>query len=317
MIRANNKHTIGALLGVGLAALLIWGMDDKRQETEDNRQETYYHNEGKVFGTYYNIRYEATEDLQDSIEAALQTFDASLSMFNPHSVLSAINANRDTTTDALFEAMWAEAEDVYALSGGAFDITVAPLVNYWGFGNTSRYRDTEKSINREIDSIRRFVGFDKVKGCENYLVDIGGEVVAKGKSAKGEPWHIGITKPNINNEGAQEELQEILAVTNISMATSGNYRNFYYDGDIRRSHTIDPRSGYPVQHSVLSATIVSSRCMRSDALATACMVLGEEEAIEMIERAGDAACLLIVARGDSLVTVRSENWEERINGLGN
>ena len=155
------------------------------------------------------------------------------------------------------------------------------------------------------------------KGCENYLVDIGGEVVAKGKSAKGEPWHIGITKPNINNEGAQEELQEILAVTNISMATSGNYRNFYYDGDIRRSHTIDPRSGYPVQHSVLSATIVSSRCMRSDALATACMVLGEEEAIEMIERAGDAACLLIVARGDSLVTVRSENWEERINGLGN
>ena len=340
-------------MGVGLAALLIWGLDDKRQETEDNRQETYYRNEGKVFGTYYNIRYEATEDLQDSIEAALQTFDASLSMFNPHSVLSAVNDNRDTTTDALFEAMWAEAEDVYTLSEGAFDITVAPLVNYWGFGNTSRYRDTEKSINREIDSIRRFVGFDKVKlidhhvnksdprvqidggavakgqacdviaellhnkGCENYLVDIGGEVVAKGKSAKGEPWHIGITKPNTNNEGAQEELQEILAVTDICMATSGNYRNFYYDGDIRRSHTIDPRSGYPVQHSVLSATVVSSRCMRSDALATACMVLGEEAAIEMIEHAGDAACLLIVARGDSLVTVRSENWEERINGLGN
>ena len=326
-------------MGVGLAALLIWGMDDKRQETEDNRQETYYRNEGKVFGTYYNIRYEAQEDLQDSIEAALHAFDASLSMFNPHSVLSAINANRDTTTDALFEAMWVEAEDVYALSGGAFDITVAPLVNYWGFGNTSRYRDTEKSINREIDSIRRFKSDPRVqidggavakgqacdvigellhnKGCENYLVDIGGEVVAKGKSAKGEPWHIGITKPNTNNEGAQEELQEILAVTDICMATSGNYRNFYYDGDIRRSHTIDPRSGYPVQHSVLSATVVSSRCMRSDALATACMVLGEEAAIEMIEHAGDAACLLIVARGDSLVTVRSENWEERINGLGN
>ena len=312
-------------MGVGLAALLIWGMDDKRQETEDNRQETYYHNEGKVFGTYYNIRYEATEDLQDSIEAALQTFDASLSMFNPHSVLSAINANRDTTTDALFEAMWAEAEDVYALSGGAFDITVAPLVNYWGFGNTSRYRDTEKSINREIDSIRRFVGFDKVKlidhhvyksdprvqidggavakgqacdviaellhnkGCENYLVDIGGEVVAKGKNG--------------------------LAVTDICMATSGNYRNFYYDGDIRRSHTIDPRSGYPVQHSVLSATVVSSRCMRSDALATACMVLGEEAAIEMIEHAGDAACLLIVAKGDSLTTIPSSKWKEMTNDL--
>ena len=350
MIRANNRHTIGALLGVGLAALLIWGLDDKSQESKAESRE-YYHNEGKVFGTYYNIRYEATEDLKDSIHAAFEAFDASLSMFNPHSILSAINDNRDTTTNAFFEAMWAEAEDVYTLSGGAFDITVAPLVNYWGFGNTSRYRDTEKSIHREIDSIRRFVGFDKVElidhrvyksdprvqidggavakgqacdviaellrhnGCENYLVDIGGEVVAKGKNAQGAPWHIGITKPNINNEGAQEELQEILEVTDIAMATSGNYRNFYYDGDVRRSHTIDPRTGYPVQHSVLSATVISSRCMRSDALATACMVLGKEEALAMIEQARDAACLLIVAQGDSLVTVVSEKWKERINGL--
>ena len=202
-----------------------------------------------------------------------------------------------------------------------------------------------------IDSLRAFVGFDKVvlidhrvyksdprvqidggavakgqacdviaellrqNGCKNYLVDIGGEVVAKGKNAKGAPWHIGITKPNINNEGAQEELQEILEVTDICMATSGNYRNFYYDGDVRRSHTIDPRTGYPVQHSVLSATVISSRCMRSDALATACMVLGKEEALAMIEQARDAACLLIVAQGDSLVTVVSEKWKERINGL--
>ena len=350
MIKANNRHTIGALLGVGLAALLIWGLDDKSQESSAESR-AYYHNEGKVFGTYYNIRYEATEDLKDSIHAAFEAFDASLSLFNPHSILSAINANRDTTTNAFFEAMWAEAEEVYTLSGGAFDITVAPLVNYWGFGNTSRYRDTEKSIHREIDSIRRFVGFDKVElidhrvyksdprvqidggavakgqacdviaellrhnGCENYLVDIGGEVVAKGKNAKGAPWHIGITKPNINNEGAQEELQEILEVTDIAMATSGNYRNFYYDGDVRRSHTIDPRTGYPVQHSVLSATVISSRCMRSDALATACMVLGQKEALAMIEQARDAACLLIVAQGDSLVTVVSEKWKERINGL--
>ncbi len=348
MIRANNRHTIGALLGVGLAALLIWGLDDKSQESRAENRE-YYHNEGKIFGTYYNIRYEATENLQDSIQIALQEFDNSLSMFNPHSVLSAVNANRDTTTDALFEAMWAEAEDVYTLSGGAFDITVAPLVKAFGFGRKS---DQIAAISPEmIDSLRAFVGFDKVvlidhrvyksdprvqidggavakgqacdviaellrqNGCKNYLVDIGGEVVAKGKNAKGAPWHIGITKPNINNEGAQEELQEILEVTDICMATSGNYRNFYYDGDVRRSHTIDPRTGYPVQHSVLSATVISSRCMRSDALATACMVLGKEEALAMIEQARDAACLLIVAQGDSLVTVVSEKWKERINGL--
>ena len=332
---------ISALLGIGLAALLIWGIDEQ-PETQ------YYHNEGKVFGTYYNIRYSATEDLHDSIQAALREFDNSLSLFNPHSILSAVNANRDTMTNASFEAMWHEAEQVYALSNGAFDITVGPLVNYWGFGFAERVRDHETTQAHDIDSISDFIGFNKVAlvdhrvikfdervildagavakgqscdriaevlrnhGCENWLVDIGGEVVCHGHNAKGEPWHIGITKPNLNNEGAQDELQQILAVTDICMATSGNYRNYYYDGEQRRSHTIDPRTGWPVQHSVLSATVVSSSCMRADALATACMVLGEEEALAMMERAGDAACYLLVAKNDSLAVVCSPNWEEML-----
>ena len=336
MIRANNKHTIGALLGVGLAALLIWGWDDKPKAR-------YFHNDGHIFGTYYNIRYEATGSLEDSIKAALKAFDNSLSMFNPHSVLSAVNANRDTVTDAAFETMWHEAERVHSLSGGAFDITVAPLVNYWGFGNKGEWPTVK---GEKIDSILSFVGFDKVmlfnhkiikrdqrvqmdagavakgqscdmiagmlqrNGCTNYLVDIGGEVVAKGLNDKGEPWRIGITKPNLNNEGAQAELQERLEVTDICMATSGNYLNYYYANGERRSHTIDPRTGYPVQHSLLSATVVSSSCMRADALATVCMVLGAEGALEMIERAGDAACYLIVAENDSLTVQKSPNWEE-------
>ena len=343
----NKQHIISALLGVGIAALLIWGWDDKPKTQ-------YWHNEGKVFGTYYNIRYSSTEDLEPVIQAAFTAFDNSLSLFNPHSILSAINDNRDTTTNEAFEAMWQEAERVYALSGGAFDITVAPLVNYWGFGRRvagDSYSNLQSSISNlqsPIDSLLSFVGFDKVKlmdhkvvktdprvmidagavakgqacdmiakvlrdkGCENWLVDIGGEVVAHGLNAKGEPWHIGITKPNLNNEGAQDELQEILPVTDICMATSGNYRNYYYDGEERRSHTIDPRTGWPVQHSVLSATVVSSTCMRADALATACMVSGETEALEMIERAGDAACYLLVAKNDSLVAVTSPNWEKMI-----
>ena len=342
-MKVERRHIISALLGVGLAALLIWGVGEK---DESERTEAYYRNEGKIFGTYYNIRYEAEADLHDSIKAALQAFDNSLSMFNPHSVLSAINANRDTTTDALFEAMWAEATKVYALSGGAFDITVAPLVKAFGFGRKS---DQLSAISPQtIDSIRQFVGFDKVElvdhhvyksdprvqidggavakgqacdviagllyehGCSNYLVDIGGEVVARGVNDKGEAWRIGITKPNLNNEGAQEELQEILAVSDIHMATSGNYRNFYYAGEERRSHTIDPRTGYPVQHSLLSATVVSSSCMRADALATACMVLGDEEALAMIERAQDAACYLIVAKKDSLTVITSSKWEKMI-----
>ena len=330
---------ITALLGVGLAALLIWGWDN-------GPESQYFHNEGRVFGTYYNIRYEATNDLEDSIQAAFNAFDNSLSLFNPHSILSAVNENRDTTTNALFETMWAEAEKVYSLSGGAFDITVAPLVKAFGFGRKS---DQFSAISSQtIDSLRAFVGFDKVQlidhhiiksdpriqidggavakgqacdmiasllrsqGCENYLVDIGGEVVAHGLNAKGEPWHVGITKPNLNNEGAQDELQNILAVTDICMATSGNYRNYYYEGTERRSHTIDPRTGYPVQHSVLSATVVSSSCMRADALATACMVLGAEQAIDMINRAEDAACYLIVAKNDSLTVISSQNWAEFI-----
>ena len=330
---------ISALLGVGLAALLIWAQ-------KDTPQPRYFHNEGRVFGTYYNIRYKATEDLQDSIQSALTAFDNSLSMFNPNSTLSAINSNRDTLTDPPFEAMWEEAEHVYALSGGAFDITVAPLVKAFGFGRKS---DQYSAISHQtIDSIRAFVGFDKVQlvdhrivkqdthvqidagavakgqacdmiadvlkrnNCTDYLVDIGGEVVAHGMNDKGEPWHIGITKPNLNNEGAQEDLQEVLAVSNICMATSGNYRNYYYADGERRSHTIDPRTGYPVQHSLLSATVVSSTCMRADALATACMVLGAEQALEMIERAGDAACYFIVAENDSLRAITSPNWDEMI-----
>ena len=337
MIRPNKKHTIGALLGLGLAVLLIWGVDN-------DPKPQYWHNEGHVFGTYYNIRYEATADLEDSIHAAFKDFDNSLSMFNPHSILSAVNANRDTTTNAAFEAMFDEAARVYALSDGAFDITVAPLVKAFGFGKKSD-QFSEISIHT-IDSLREFVGFDKVQlvnhkvikfdqrvqldagavakgqacdmiaevlrknGCENYLVDIGGEVVAHGVNAKGEPWHVGITKPNLNNEGAQEDLQEILAVSDICMATSGNYRNYYYADGERRSHTIDPRTGYPVQHSVLSATVVSSSCMRADALATACMVLGADKAMEMIERAQDAACYLIVAQNDSLVVLQSQKWSD-------
>ena len=335
----NKQKTIGALIGIAVCALLIWGWDN-------DPKLSYYRNEGKVFGTYYNIRYEATDDLQPAIQAALEAFDRSLSMFNPYSVLSAINANRDTTTDAAFEQMWAEAERVYTLSNGAFDITVAPLVKAFGFGRKS---DQYSAISSQtIDSLREFVGFEKVslidhrvvksdprvqidggavakgqacdmiaavlrdKGCTNYLVDIGGEIVARGVNDKGQAWHIGITKPNLNNEGAQEDLQEILAVSDICMATSGNYRNYYYADGERRSHTIDPRTGYPVQHSLLSATVVSSTCMRADALATACMVLGAEEAIEMIDRAEDAACYFIVAQNDSLITLTSSKWEDFI-----
>ena len=219
-MKISKKHTISALVALVIATLflVLWKDEPKKQ---------FYHNEGSVFGTYYNIRYEASKDLKDSIVASFAAFDKSLSMFNPHSTLSAINANRDTVTDAAFEAMWAEAERVHALSDGAFDITVAPLVKAFGFGKKS---DQYAEISSQtIDSLSEFVGFEKVElrdhrvikqdprvqldggavakgqacdmiadllarnGCTNYLVDIGGEVVCHGMNPRGERWHIVIT----------------------------------------------------------------------------------------------------------------------------
>jgi thiamine biosynthesis lipoprotein len=337
----NSKtRWISALAGIVIAAvfLFLW---------EDNPSKTYYLNQGRVFGTYYTIRYEAASDLHDSIQATLAAFDNSLSMFNPRSTLSAINANRDTVTDPLFEAMFAEAGRVYRLSGGAFDITVAPLVNLWGFGLKNRTHVTQA----QVDSLLPLIGFDRVQlidhhvvkadprimldggavakgqacdvvaallarnGCTNYLVEIGGEIACAGVNSKGHKWRVGITKPEdevltTNDQSpTTNTLQAVIEVSDLGMATSGNYRNFYYDGEHKRSHTIDPRTGKPVQHSLLSATVVSSTCMRADALATACMVLGAEKALDMIARAEDAACYLIVAQNDTTVVITSPNWD--------
>ncbi|MBO5619653.1 MAG: FAD:protein FMN transferase [Paludibacteraceae bacterium] len=344
-----KARIISALLGLIIAATMLFVFTDE----EPSRQ--YYLNQGRVFGTYYTIRYEAETDLEDSIQTAFRAFDNSLSMFNPHSTLSAINDNRDTVTDRYFETMWTEAKRVYELSDGAFDITVAPLVNYWGFGRKGKPKHDPSTGGKEIDSLMQFVGFDKVElsnhhviksdpriqldggavakgqacdmistllaenGCNNYLVEIGGEIVCRGVNSKGEKWHIGITKPTEEQpvspsaKGRESSsLQEIITVHNLCMATSGNYRNFYYEGKQKRSHTIDPRTGRPVQHSLLSATVVSSSCMRADALATACMVQGSETAMQMIERAGDAACYFIIAENDSTKVITSPNWDKML-----
>lgn len=303
----------------------------------------YYHNQGNVFGTYYNIRYESTEDLHTAIQQRLQEFDHSLSMFNPQSVISKVNRNDSVVTDSLFEAMYHEAHAISQLSGGAFDITVAPLVNAWGFG-TKIQEPRTKNQDINLDSIKAFVGYQHIRlnnhhlekddnritldasaiakgyacdvvadllrenGCQNLLVDIGGEVVLQGVNDKGNAWRVGITRPTIDATGAEKELQEVIASSDLCMATSGNYLQYYFVDGQRRSHTIDPRNGYPVQHSLLSATVTASTCMRADALATACMVLGEQAALDMINQTTDAACYLIIADSDTLRIATSQRW---------
>ena len=334
-MHGKKKWIALGLVLFGLAVLLLW---------EEEPHTRYYHNQGQVFGTYYNIRYSGSEDLEQAILQRLNEFDASLSMFNRQSVIARINRNECDTTDALFEGMYHEAQAVSELSHGAFDITVAPLVNLWGFG--LRQGQHHAVSQEEVDSVMTFVGYQHITlyehrllkddsrttldasaiakgygcdvigtlltehGCKNFLVEIGGEVVLRGVNDKGEPWRVGISKPQDNTDDATSDYQDIIASSHLNMATSGNYRQFYYHDGERRSHTIDPRTGYPVKHSLLSATVTASSCMRADALATACMVLGADDALRMIASTKDAACYLIVASGDSTAykVVTSPNW---------
>lgn len=306
----------------------------------DKSESKYKMAEGKIFGTTYSIRYEAEEDLHEQILQCLQEFDNSLSMFNENSIISRINRNEDVETDAYFDTMFEEAQHISELSQGAFDITVAPLVNLWGFGFQNKGEVTQEKIDSLLP-ITNFLGVtlsdhhiykrderimldasalakgyacdivaNKLAeaGCKNYLVDIGGEIVAHGVNQEGEKWKIGITKPIDDPTGSVQELEDIVRSGDIKMATSGNYRNYYYKDGQRRSHTIDPRTGYPVHHNLLSATVVAKSCMRADALATTCMVMGEKEALAFIDSIEDAECYLIVADNKELKVLTSEGW---------
>lgn len=275
----------------------------------------YIHNSGMVFGTVYNITYQCDSDLHAGIREQLQRVDASLSTFNEHSTISAINRNEPVGPDEMFAQVFRMAQDVARETGGAFDITVAPLVNAWGFG----FKDGSFPTAGTIDSLRRFIGYEKVKleggrvvkadprlmldcsaiakgygsdvvagylrsrGIKNFMVEIGGEIVTSGISERRVPWKIGVTKPTDDSLSTNEEIQTVINVTDKAMATSGNYRNFYYKNGRKYAHTIDPHTGYPVQHNILSSTVLADDCATADAYATAFMVLGLDGAKKILK----------------------------------
>ena len=295
------------LLALVLGGVVLFAFRDETPKTQ------YFKHQGFVFGTYYNIRYSATESREEAILKRLDEFDKSLSTFNPHSTISVLNQGRDTVWDADFTEMYQCAQEINRLSNGAFDITVAPLVNAWGFGFTNRETVTPELIDslRRVKNVLDASAIAKGQACdvvaqllkengsENYLVDIGGEVVLHGVNDQGEPWRVGITKPVDDPTGEKSEIQEVIASTDLCMATSGNYRQFYYENGLRRSHTIDPRTGYPVNHNLLSATVIAPSCMRADALATACMVLGVDSAMMLVESLPETECYLIYSTSET------------------
>ena len=288
---------------------------------------TFRTQQGKIFGTLYTVTYEHNTDLQEEIMEALKAVDGSLSPFNKQSLITHINNNEPVVADSLFTKVFRMAEEVYAESYGAFDPTVAPLVNAWGFGfkngievspavidslqalvGMSRITLTEGQVVKEdprimldFSAIAKGFGSDRVAhaldscGVKNYMVEIGGEIVLKGHNKKGNAWGIGINKPIDDSLSACQDLQTVLRLTDCAIATSGNYRNFYYKDGVKYAHTIDPRTGYPVQHSLLSATVIADNCMRADALATSFMVLGVDSAMAYCERHPEIKGYFIVA----------------------
>lgn len=275
---------------------------------------------GLTQGTTYHIVIEKTPgldimELRQQVEKLLADVDNSLSIYNDSSVISLINAGASDRTDILFREVFKKSMIVSELSGGLFDITIGPLVKAWGFGPDAIKRFDETML----DSLLALVGMDKVRlegdriikadpdmfidvnaiaqgytvdllvellkkeGIAECLVEVGGEVRTAGDK-RGSGWHVGIDTPADGNFTPGAELQAKVRLDNRALATSGNYRRFFVEDGVKYSHTIDPRTGYPVRHTLLSATVIASDCATADAWATACMVAGTGPAIAFLER---------------------------------
>lgn len=276
----------------------------------------YIRNQGGIFGTTYSFVYEHTENVETEIKAELDKFNKSLSTYDPTSIISRINKGEtDVELDFFFIECFNKASEISQVTNGAFDMTVAPVVNAWGFGfDESTIADSSK-----IDSLMLFVGYEKIqitnnqivkhhpetmldasaiakgygvdvasellesKGIVNYMVEIGGEVRARGINPKGVLWRIGIDKPIEDPTVSHRELQAVVSLKNKSLATSGNYRQFYEKDGVKYSHTIDPKTGYPAKNQLLSTSVMTDDCMTADAFATAFMVMGINKSIELVE----------------------------------
>ena len=277
---------------------------------------TFQSNTGTVFGTTYHTSYQYGEDLEEEILQSLKAVDNSLSMFNENSTVSKINRNESDETDELFRNVFELAQRVSKETDGQFDVTVAPLVNAWGFG----FKNDQTPDSAQVDSLLELVGYDKVTlvdenlkkkddriimdfsaiakgfGCdevarmfrekviENFMVEIGGEVVTGGTNSKGLAWKIGINKPENDSTLLSNDIEKVIQLSNCALATSGNYRNFYYKGDKKIAHTINPSTGYPVQQDILSSTVLAPSCAEADAFATSFMVMGREKAMQILEK---------------------------------
>lgn len=282
---------------------------------------------GYAQGTTYHINYidPLHRNFENDIADLLLRFDASLSTYVPTSTISRINANdKHVQIDSLFIVCFKKAKEVWHQTQGAFDPTVYPIVNAWGFG-PGKKQFLDSAI---VDSMLHFVDFDliqfkgnkilkkdkrvaldfnafaqgysvdvvaqflKSKGVQSFLVEIGGEVLAGGKKIDGSLWTVGIEQPYDNKEG-HNDVKAIASMHNLAMATSGNYRRYTEINGVKYAHHIDPHTGYPTQNNLLSASVFATDCISADAYATGLLVMGLEKAKTFLQQHNELQAYLI------------------------
>ena len=322
-----------------LSSLLLAGCAD---DTTYHRIEGFA--QGGTFHIVCNPLKGISEDqLRQRIGSCLQEIDFTLSGYNKGSILSKLNAGEDVPLNDIFIDCFNRSKRIWEESQGAFDPSSAPLFDLWGFGFSNRGTVTQEAI----DSLRAFIGMDllsleqredgvhlvkadpRVKlnfnavaqgfscdcvgkildeaGCTNYLIDIGREILCKGVNAVGTPWRVGLDKPIDGNFDEGADLQAIINVSDCGIVTSGNYRNYYMENGQKYSHTIDPSTGWPVTHNLLSATVVACDATTADAYATWMMVIGVERARKILESRADLEGLLVYDRDGEMVSYQTEN----------
>ncbi len=301
----------------GFIAILLIAITFGSCGYEANKTQNRIQFVGEAQGTYYAITYYATDTLitQIQIDSVLTAFDLSASIWVKESIISKINNNDlNVVLDNNFIEIFKLSKKISRSTGGAFDITVSPLVNAWGFG----FKNKSELPSKSVDSLMELVNFDGIyllnneiikenpniqidynaiaqgysvdliggflqsKGISNFLIDIGGEVLAKGKKPEGKKWVVGIEKPS-EEANSERKLDATIEIEDKAIATSGNYRKFFEENGIRYSHTIDPKTGYPAKNTLLSATVMCDSAAIADGYATALMVMGLEKSVEFLK----------------------------------
>lgn len=299
-----------------------------------NRREIKF--SGKTMGTTYHMTivgsyFTAVAPLQNAVDERLEAINASMSTYRPDSEISRFNQMQRVDTplpiSSDFQEVMQISRQLFQMTQGAWDGTLDPLIDLWGFGRTKRSKDRVpmaediqallpavgfhhivldadghlrkrlSSVSLDLASVAKGYGVDAVaslisnKGFENYLVEIGGEVYAAGVRIDGQPWRIGINKPEA---GAPfDQVYRIVNLQDRAFATSGDYRNYFEIEGQRYAHIIDPRTGYPVSNGVVSVSVTADTCALADGLATALMVMGAAAGIELINRTEGVECLVI------------------------